>query len=417
MLKAHYKTFGGGGGKLDQNFPLAQSQISVSPLQRLSRKILQESYPSFDTGTAEDMSFHSTCWVHRILQCSILILTACQIMVESSSWTYTGHEGQEHWKEAYPDCGGTAQSPVNIQTANVSYDDSLQPIEPIGYSTPGTGSFTLRNNGHTVVLMLSPSMHLRGLSHNFTAVQLHLHWGSSSHPFGSEHQIDSKAFPAEMHIVHYNSDKYADINEAKNKPDGLAVLGIFMEVMQSGATDNLAYGNIFNYLENVSYADQSVTVPAFNVHNLLPNNLDHYFRYRGSLTTPPCHQSVLWTVFHERVHISRSQLDKLQTVVFSTKVTTPSSPLQNNVRDPQPLNQRIVNSSFLVPPPGSYTTGQILGIFFGTFLALLGTFCIVYFVYKKYRKNRMEVGGKASNVAHNSPSTTAEHVEVKSFQF
>ncbi|CAH2283576.1 carbonic anhydrase 12 isoform X2 [Pelobates cultripes] len=86
---------------------------------------------------------------------------------------------------------------------------------------------------YKVVLMLSPSMHLRGLPHNFTAVQLHLHWGSSSHPFGSEHQIDSKAFPAEMHIVHYNSDKYADINEAKNKPDGLAVLGIFMEVRYS----------------------------------------------------------------------------------------------------------------------------------------------------------------------------------------
>ncbi|XP_053331700.1 carbonic anhydrase 14-like [Spea bombifrons] len=358
------------------------------------------------------MSLRSTCRLRATLQLSILILSLQQTAVRGSSWTYTGHGGQEHWEETFPDCGGTAQSPINIQTANVSYDRSLPPIEPEGYNAIGSGPFTLRNNGHTVVMSLSPSMRLRGLPNNFTAVQLHLHWGSPSDSRGSEHRIDGEAFPAEMHIVHYNSDRYADIGEAKNKPDGLAVLGIFMEV---GAADNPAYGNIFSYLENVSYADQSVTVPAFDVGQLLPDHLDQYFRYRGSLTTPPCHQSVLWTVFHHKAQISVSQLEKLQTVIFSTKTSIPPIRLQNNVRDPQPLNQRTVYSSCFVAPPGSFSTAKILAIVFGTFLGILGIFCIIHFLYKNHRKSKMEVTGKPENVVVKSPSQPAEQVEVKSF--
>lgn len=34
----------------------------------------------------------------------------------------------------------------------------------------------------------------------------------------------------QLHIVHYNSDKYKSISEAKDKPDGLAVLAFFYDV-------------------------------------------------------------------------------------------------------------------------------------------------------------------------------------------
>ncbi|KAM8920881.1 carbonic anhydrase 14 [Pelodytes ibericus] len=358
------------------------------------------------------MSILSTCPAYTILQSSILILSVCLTVVGSSSWTYTGHNGQENWKESYPDCGGTAQSPINIKTANVSYDDSLPAIQAEGYSTPNIARFNLSNNGHTVVLQLPPSMRLRGLPNNFTAVQLHLHWGSHAHPTGSEHQIDRKAFPAEMHIVHYNSDKYTSIGEAKSMPNGLAVLGIIIEM---GTTDNPAYDNIFNYLENVRYADQKIEVPSFNVHQLLPDRLDQYFRYRGSLTTPPCYQSVLWTVFHHKVQLSMAQLEKLQTLVHSTKFNSPPELLQNNVRQPQALNQRTVYTSRPLTPPGSLSTGKILGLIFGILLGLLGIFCIVFFVYRKYRRNRTEAGGKPNDNAVKSPTGPSERVEVKSF--
>lgn len=37
-----------------------------------------------------------------------------------------------------------------------------------------------------------------------------------------------------MHVVHYNSDKYPNISSAVDKSDGLAVLGVLIEVSLYG---------------------------------------------------------------------------------------------------------------------------------------------------------------------------------------
>lgn len=57
-----------------------------------------------------------------------------------------------------------------------------------------------------------------------------------------------------------------------------------------------------------SLADQKAYFPAFDIQSLLPKDLGRYYRYNGSLTTPPCYQSVIWTLFHERVQISKAQV-------------------------------------------------------------------------------------------------------------
>lgn len=38
---------------------------------------------------------------------------------------------------------------------------------------------------------------------------------------------------SQLHVVHYNSDKYQSFHEAKDKPDGLAVLAFFYEVIKT----------------------------------------------------------------------------------------------------------------------------------------------------------------------------------------
>ncbi|MEE6491469.1 hypothetical protein FKM82_016228 [Ascaphus truei] len=229
------------------------------------------------------MTFPNTCGFFGMLRLYILLLNICQGMAESSPWEYA------------------------------------------------------------VALALPPSMRLQGLPKNFTAVELHLHWGSSSPPrWGSEHQIDGEMFSAEVHIVHYNSDKYGNVSQAMTKPDGLAVLGILVE---TATADNPAYEHILSYLWNVRRAGQFVTIPAFDVHQLLPKHLDQYYRYRGSLTTPPCYQSVLWTIFHQRVQLSVSQLERLQNTLYSSKPGPSPGLLQDNYRAVQPLNQRMIYTS------------------------------------------------------------------------
>ena len=83
------------------------------------------------------------------------------------------------------------------------------------------------------------------LDSTYQLAQFHAHWGGEN-ARGSEHTVDGKVgsgkylcfknifahrqmFSAELHLVHFNT-KYGSLGEAVDKPDGLAVLGIFLKV-------------------------------------------------------------------------------------------------------------------------------------------------------------------------------------------
>ena len=58
-------------------------------------------------------------------------------------------------------------------------------------------------------------------------------------------------------------------------------------------------------------ANQSIDSANFNLNlmKLMPSDLTSYFRYSGSLTTPPCSQTVTWSVFYQPIHISSQQVN------------------------------------------------------------------------------------------------------------
>ncbi|XP_040854669.1 carbonic anhydrase 14 [Ochotona curzoniae] len=316
-------------------------------------------------------------------------------------WTYEGPHGQEHWAASYPECGSDAQSPIDIQTDSVTVAPELPIPQPHGYEQPGTEPLDLRNNGHTVQLSLPPTLYLSGLPQKYVAAQLHLHWGRQGSPGGSEHQINSEAAAAELHVVHYDADSYESLSEAAQRPQGLAVLGILIE---AGDAENPAYEHILQHLHEIRHKDEKTSVPPFNVGGLLPAQLEHFFRYNGSLTTPPCYQSVLWTVFSSRVQISVEQLERLQTTLFSTEQEEPSELLVENFRIPQPLHQRGVLASF--NPAGSlYSTGEMLSIAVGILVGCLCLLLALYFIARKIRKKRL---GNRKSVVFTSARTTAE---------
>ncbi|XP_074896922.1 carbonic anhydrase 14 isoform X6 [Buteo buteo] len=145
-------------------------------------------------------------------------------------WAYEGPHGQQHWPEGHPACGGRAQSPIDIRTQWAQPDPSLPPIRSVGQ--PGTPAFTLSNNGHTAVLALPPSLRLQGLPRSFAAAQLHFHWGRPGHAGGAEHLLDGHRAPAEMHVVHYDAERYTNASEAQHHAGGLAVLGVLLEGRQ-----------------------------------------------------------------------------------------------------------------------------------------------------------------------------------------
>ncbi|NXA12293.1 CAH14 anhydrase, partial [Sapayoa aenigma] len=316
-----------------------------------------------------------------------------------------GPHGQQHWPEGHPACGGRAQSPIDIVTARARPEPALPPLQPQGYERPETPQFTLANNGHTgecrawgcrgsrcpgpaepprptAVLALPPSLRLRGLPGAFAAAQLHFHWGRPGHAAGAEHLLDGHRAPAEMHLVHFDAERFADASEAQHHEGGLAVLGVLLEV---GADPHPAYDNILRHLGSIRYAGQTTSIPSFSVRDLLPPRLDRYYRYNGSLTTPPCFQSVLWTLFPQPVPISRDQLEQLQGSLYSTEEAEPESQLLvDNFRAPQELNQRPVLSSF---PRGELGVGrgEVIAIVFGTVTGCVGLFLAVHFGAKRMR--------------------------------
>ncbi|XP_072132368.1 carbonic anhydrase 14-like [Mobula birostris] len=276
----------------------------------------------------------------------LLFLTTAQTVNRASHWEYDGPLGVKHWQEEFVYCGKEAQSPINIQTLNTQYDRSLKTVRLSGYSDLSCDALTLSNNGHTVQMDLPSTMYISSLPHKYRAAQLHFHWGSLVWPSGSEHLIDGERAPAEMHIVHYNSEKYQNVSEAMRKADGLVVLGVLLEV---GKFKNPAYENILRHLESIPFAGQEVEIPSFDIRSLLPKRLDQYFTYRGSLTTPPCYQSVHWFIFHQRVPLSLSQFKTLRTGLFRTpNDTVQTLPLVNNFREAQPVGNRPVKASFPV---------------------------------------------------------------------
>ncbi|XP_059529670.1 carbonic anhydrase 14 isoform X2 [Myotis daubentonii] len=292
--------------------------------------------------------------------------------------------GDEHWTyEGELNPRPTTYTDFSSHTGTSSPGRKI--YVPHGYDQPGTEPLELHNNGHTVQLSLPPTLYLEGLPRKYVAVQLHLHWGERGSKMGSEHQINSKASAAELHIVHYDSDSYNSVSEAMKSPQGLAVLGILIEV---GETENPAYEHILSRLHEIRYKGQKTSVPPFSVRELLPPELAQFFRYNGSLTTPPCYQSVVWTVFSQKVQISAGQLEKLQETLLSRE-REPAQVLEQTYRVPQPLNQRKVLASFN-QDESPYTTGEMLSIGVGILVGSLCLVVVVYFIAKKIQKKKLE---------------------------
>ena len=195
---------------------------------------------------------------------------------------------------------GAQQSPVDlagaIPTGAGTLDIQWQPAEA-----------HVVDIGHTIQVDVAEGSSINLEGRHFSLLQFHFHRPS-------EHTVDGDGFPMEVHFVHQAEE------------GDLAVVGVFMGTGES----HPAIERIWDAIPGSG--EPSATLPELDPRTLLPEE-PGYFRYAGSLTTPPCSEVVSWVVMTEPISVSPAQAD-----AFAARY---------------PMNARPVHLTPPAPPPES----------------------------------------------------------------
>jgi carbonic anhydrase len=233
----------------------------------------------------------------------------------SRAWSYQGKLGPKNWSELETQntlCSkGVDQSPVNLSRPQDGEGDSLR----FEYFA---SQLVILNNGHTIEFHTDKGSVFHNGKADFLLKQIHFHTPS-------EHTINGKSYPMEIHFVHGPS--LASQAEGVGNANQSAVVS----VMATLGERNPALDTLFT---NIPKQGQKKSIPGIfiNPASFLPHSKG-YFYYPGSLTTPPCSEGVQWHVFKEPIQISKQQLQHYRTF------------FKNNARPLQPLRDRIVRHS------------------------------------------------------------------------
>uniref|UniRef100_A0A182XHA9 Alpha-carbonic anhydrase domain-containing protein n=1 Tax=Anopheles quadriannulatus TaxID=34691 RepID=A0A182XHA9_ANOQN len=217
----------------------------------------------------------------------------------------------------FPQARGQRQSPVDIVTSKTQNSGDLQE-NPLRWTYVPENTRSLVNPGYCwrVDVNGKGSMLTGGplQKEQFILEQFHCHWGCSDSR-GSEHTVDGESFAGELHLVHWNQSKYKSFAEAAGHPDGLAVLGVFLKVGKPHPELDII-ARLLPFITHKgdrvsigSLRDRQVTLnKPLDPARLLPEG-KAYWTYLGSLTTPPCSESVTWILFKEPIEVSHEQLE------------------------------------------------------------------------------------------------------------
>ena len=219
---------------------------------------------------------------------AVAAFTVSTISNTKTQWGYSGDKGPSNWGELdkkYAMCiEGKHQSPINI-TDSVASD-----LNPLIFNK-GASATTFINNGHTVQANIAKGNSLNVDGSTYNLLQYHFHTPS-------ENAIDGKSYPMEMHLVHANED------------GNLAVVGVMFEVAKKR---NKELMTILRALP-LNAEDENSFEKGVKGYDLLPITQE-YYRFDGSLTTPPCSEGVKWFVMKKPVSISDGQLKQIQDVI------------------------------------------------------------------------------------------------------
>uniref|UniRef100_A0A7C8ZZV0 Carbonic anhydrase n=2 Tax=Opuntia streptacantha TaxID=393608 RepID=A0A7C8ZZV0_OPUST len=255
------------------------------------------------------------CFSHLLflLILSMVALVPSQEVEDEREFDYVkGSEvGPEHWGELRSEWAmckkGKMQSPIDLLNQRVEVVPKSEEIHK--FYNPSEA--VLKNRGHDIEIKWKGE-NSKILINGTEYFLRQAHWHSPS-----EHSINGKRFAMELHMVHLTYDKK------------IAVIGLLYDIGQS----NPFLEKLMKKIESISDSSEEVDIGVINPAEIEMRG-DNYYRYMGSLTTPPCSEGVLWTVNKQIATVSEEQVALLREAVHDSA--------EENARPSQPVNGRKV---------------------------------------------------------------------------
>ena len=217
------------------------------------------------------------------LAAAVMLAAPSSIAAEDKPhWSYTGKGDPSAWgglSAEYKACGeGVQQSPIDIMKSNTLKAPAPKVLVNWQAFTP-----EVFNNGHTIQVNANGKGGYAELDgKRYQLLQYHFH-------HLSEHTVDGKHAKMEVHFVH--------VSEAGD----LLVIGALIEEGDA----NPAIADVWS---RIPEAGKKVTGDkALDPATMMPTK-QGAFRYKGSLTTPPCSEVVTWHVMAEPITASSDQI-------------------------------------------------------------------------------------------------------------
>lgn len=222
----------------------------------------------------------------------------------ADNWSYAGDNGPANWHNLSPAnarcLSGKQQSPINIEGTDPAIMHRLQTgynVSPL-YSSNKRHSITVTYDEGSMLTVGSKWYELQSFTFHSP----------------SEHKINNESFPLAIHFIH----RAADGTQA------------ILATMVKEGKENLAARELY---ENLPLeADQTVKRDKvlINARDFMPTDKS-YYRYMGSMTTPPCTEGVNWYILKSPIEFSKEQISLMRGLVGG-----------NNARPLQKRNNRII---------------------------------------------------------------------------
>lgn len=196
-------------------------------------------------------------------------------------WGYTGKHSPAHWgemKEEFAMCSkGKMQTPINIvPTQDID-------VKALGFDYKTTSTNVI-NNGHTVQVNIATGSTVNIDGVDYELKQFHFHTPS-------ENNINGHKYALEAHFVHATKD------------GSLSVVAVMFEE----GKENPILEKIWSKFPLKENHKVSIDLSTNDIKAIMPANKE-YYKFMGSLTTPPCSQNVKWNVFKTSMTISKEQV-------------------------------------------------------------------------------------------------------------